>query len=650
MNFQPFSITDISKVAEWIATVSERISKREKWQELARKGLRLNQNVTLRQVALFNRSYTNSRKRSLTTALEKWKKHMKWRQISRNILHKCRVFIFNQLAVMLAKQKTKAKRNQWIRITNKIIANQRNEEIAESFAELVDIRSAKSIMEEWHIYKVAARMIRQQQWQEITPKYVKKVTHDKLVEGQRQLRIIGNWESVTKDAVINKIHEIFKHEQLIEELRGKWKEIVQQKKVERIEHFLAMSNKWNELTHGVKTGELQKALDELNGIRNKWKEVQEGLMKKEQERMLQKGLNMLDMVHKWESLSKRNVARLRKVVLKAGREYLNQSRERQLTKITAKQMIVKWAVYSHSRNYIRNLYNETTDEYSVSIQHNSAAMIQALFRGFMERKKQKEMRFAQQRAFNIWRAMILVRRKAHTKFPKCIKEVQVPRIAIGIPKISNIIKLDEPLNRLGPIREMLDLKEALRRAKEEKEQKVEVQEEEEENAEEEFLPESTESIPETEDVAVQPETSGIRPTLIESINKVLDQKEEKPPQDDVFSDESSVFSEDEEDTIKGEPIPTENIFSDEYEEEEENNEWRFGTIAPVRTVQRNQGSEYLEIIENSILSLSRDSRFESANEALVRLGGIFVSCNAHNPSFCEDFVKTIVTESMKKPN
>jgi serine/threonine-protein kinase 24/25/MST4 len=89
---------------------------------------------------------------------------------------------------------------------------------------------------------------------------------------------------------------------------------------------------------------------------------------------------------------------------------------------------------------------------------------------------------------------------------------------------------------------------------------------------------------------------------------------------------------------------------EEYEEEEDDKEWRFGTIAPVRAVQRNQGSEYLEIIENSILSLSRDSRFESSNESLIRLGGIFVSCNANNPGFCEDFVKTLLTEYMKKAN
>ena len=102
--------------------------------------------------------------------------------------------------------------------------------------------------------------------------------------------------------------------------------------------------------------------------------------------------------------------------------------------------------------------------------------------------------------------------------------------------------------------------------------------------------------------------------------------------------------------FRANPSASDDYDEDSYEEEDTNQEWRFGTVQSVRPTSRSQGSEYLEIVENAILNTSRDSRFESVNEALVKLGGIFVSCNAHNPSFCEDFVKTLVTESMKKPN
>jgi len=86
----------------------------------------------------------------------------------------------------------------------------------------------------------------------------------------------------------------------------------------------------------------------------------------------------------------------------------------------------------------------------------------------------------------------------------------------------------------------------------------------------------------------------------------------------------------------------------EYEEEEEDRNWKFDTVmpaAPTKQMGRSSGGEYLEILEASIFSISREARFAQINDPLLKLGGLFVSCNAQNPKFGEDFVKALMREA-----
>jgi hypothetical protein len=53
---------------------------------------------------------------------------------------------------------------------------------------------------------------------------------------------------------------------------------------------------------------------------------------------------------------------------------------------------------------------------------------------------------------------------------------------------------------------------------------------------------------------------------------------------------------------------------------------------------------YLEAIESAILLTSLESRFERINEPLLKMGGLFVSCNAQIPTFCHDFVQALARE------
>ena len=87
----------------------------------------------------------------------------------------------------------------------------------------------------------------------------------------------------------------------------------------------------------------------------------------------------------------------------------------------------------------------------------------------------------------------------------------------------------------------------------------------------------------------------------------------------------------------------------EYEEEEEDRNWKFDTVmpAPSKLPGQRNGDEFLEILESSIFTISRENRFSQINDPLVKLGGLFVACNAQNPTFCETFVKSLVTEATK---
>jgi hypothetical protein len=87
---------------------------------------------------------------------------------------------------------------------------------------------------------------------------------------------------------------------------------------------------------------------------------------------------------------------------------------------------------------------------------------------------------------------------------------------------------------------------------------------------------------------------------------------------------------------------------DEEEQAAEDDNWEFDTIHITRAsstaASPQKNLTYLEAIESAILLTSRDSRFEKINEPLLKMGGLFVSCNAQIPTFCQDFVKALVRE------
>ena len=88
---------------------------------------------------------------------------------------------------------------------------------------------------------------------------------------------------------------------------------------------------------------------------------------------------------------------------------------------------------------------------------------------------------------------------------------------------------------------------------------------------------------------------------------------------------------------------------EEEEEEDHNDNWNFDTIHPAM-ISRQKGGRYLELLESAIFATSRDSRFAIVNESLIRLSGMLVSCNAQCPTFCQDFVESLIAEYNTPPN
>jgi serine/threonine-protein kinase 24/25/MST4 len=87
---------------------------------------------------------------------------------------------------------------------------------------------------------------------------------------------------------------------------------------------------------------------------------------------------------------------------------------------------------------------------------------------------------------------------------------------------------------------------------------------------------------------------------------------------------------------------------DEEEDAGQDDNWEFDTIHITRAQSASSSPQknltYLEAVESAILLTSRDSRFERINEPLLKMGGLFVSCNAQKPTFCEDFVKALARQ------
>ena len=587
MNLPEFSICNITQVVNGIENAYERIETRKKWQRFAHLGLIQNEKAILKQAAFFNKSYGMRQRNILANSMKIWKNHLKWIQFRKKIVQKCNIFIFKHLAKLIAEKRRKAKRQQWIKLSNQLIVNFNKNETARFYHELCDIRSAKNIMEEWHIYRVAAGLVRKQKMGELISNYIKKAKHDNFVKRQKEYENVMKWDQMRQGCMLLNIHKVYEHEKFVEHLQENWR---------KIEHDVE-----SVLLKKQRLEEVQKQCDKLKDLKSKWKELQEAIALQKLNENLQKGLVTLQKIRKWEDLSKRNVKRVRKMVLKAGSEYIKQSREMLRTKQLSKEMLRKWSTYSHARNYVRDLYNAITRDYSVAFQHQCASMIQSAFRANYARKKLMRDRFLKERSFNIWRAMKLVRDKAHTKFPKMEKNFALPQIRIAIPKIAKMVKMEQPLQRLEPIREMYDLKKKLMQKGKSEKKKYHVEEEEEEDSfifesndnqnkaqhiiplkeqeihsysedyeeeEAEYATTQSATEPETKDISIQPSPSDVKELLINNINQILDKKEKQQQQQmaNVFSDESSVFSSESEDAQE---IPSDKVFSDETEEEEE---------------------------------------------------------------------------------
>jgi serine/threonine-protein kinase 24/25/MST4 len=52
----------------------------------------------------------------------------------------------------------------------------------------------------------------------------------------------------------------------------------------------------------------------------------------------------------------------------------------------------------------------------------------------------------------------------------------------------------------------------------------------------------------------------------------------------------------------------------------------------------------LEVLEAAVFATSKDARYAAVNEPLIKLGGLFVACNAQVPTFAEDFVNALASE------
>jgi serine/threonine-protein kinase 24/25/MST4 len=86
----------------------------------------------------------------------------------------------------------------------------------------------------------------------------------------------------------------------------------------------------------------------------------------------------------------------------------------------------------------------------------------------------------------------------------------------------------------------------------------------------------------------------------------------------------------------------------EEEEEESANDggnWVFDTVHSRLSGAGDGNVNFLEVLQSAIFQTSKDSRFAAVNEPLIKLGALFVACNAKTPNFCRDFVMALAEEA-----
>ena len=82
---------------------------------------------------------------------------------------------------------------------------------------------------------------------------------------------------------------------------------------------------------------------------------------------------------------------------------------------------------------------------------------------------------------------------------------------------------------------------------------------------------------------------------------------------------------------------------EEEEEEDLNDNWNFDTVHAGAGL-RPSGARDLELLESAIFTTSRNPRFAVVNRSLIKLSGLLISCNAQCPTFCKDFVESLIAE------
>jgi serine/threonine-protein kinase 24/25/MST4 len=84
---------------------------------------------------------------------------------------------------------------------------------------------------------------------------------------------------------------------------------------------------------------------------------------------------------------------------------------------------------------------------------------------------------------------------------------------------------------------------------------------------------------------------------------------------------------------------------DEEEEDKHEGKWVFDSVQR-RTSAAVDGApvNYAEVLQSAVFVTSRDPKFASVNQPLIKLGALFVSCNAKAPNFCKDFIRALADE------
>lgn len=404
LNLANFKVYEVSRLADRIHKLDERVKIRYKWIGFFRLLVhKFNINCT-KKFAHLSISFNEYNLFYIGHYFYFWKKRHSWVKFSKSILFNYyHEHIQNAVPLIVEIKKKKAIKH-WSKLTQKLIENDKQQLIKDVYNKSELLSTLQYFFNIWYdryYNRLQIKQARLNKWYSLTDKFLAKIIRDRLTKEADHIQRHKNWKSMSKAYLqqrtienIHKLHSRYLISSYIYQLAKRYRKKQQRDKLEKAALRLRLENEWIYLSHTLLSNYKRQRLDKSKLASDAAAKVRSAT---------------------YQLLHDNQVSRLK------------EEKKRRQEKVEARKRIeifkrymVYWFNRSYIRRFMRKSYSSSIKEYQFSVCDKSARVIQEWFRSILQKQRSRQRLLF--RIFMEWRKLPLRITFNSVEFP----EVNIP--------------------------------------------------------------------------------------------------------------------------------------------------------------------------------------------------------------------------------